>query len=153
MAPVNLVPLSSTLSVAGQISPSDLPEIAAAGFKSIICNRPDAESPGQFSSQEIATAAHQVGLSVAYLPVAPGQVRQQYGPQFGELLNELPGPVLAYCRSGMRSATLWALSQAGSRPWPELLLHAAQAGFNLSGVEPPATAMPCQGRPEESSPK
>lgn len=140
MAPINAVPLSESVSVAGQISPADLQAIAEAGFKSIVCNRPDGESPGQFSSQDIATAARQAGLTMAYLPVVTGRVSPQDGREFGELLNQLPGPVLAYCRSGMRSATLWALSQAGSRPWPELVRCAAQAGFNLSGVAPPATA-------------
>lgn len=139
MAPINAVPLSDTLSVAGQISPADLRALAAAGFKSIVCNRPDGESPGQFSSQDIATAARQAGLTMACLPVVSGRVSPQDGREFGELLNQLPGPALAYCRSGMRSATLWALSQAGSRPWPELVQRAAQAGFNLSGVAPPTT--------------
>ena len=140
MAPINAMPLSESVSVAGQISPADLQAIAEAGFKSIVCNRPDGESPGQFSSQDIATAAHLAGLTMAYLPVVTGRVSPQDGREFGDLLNQLPGPVLAYCRSGMRSATLWALSQAGSRPWPELVRCAAQAGFNLSGVAPPATA-------------
>jgi sulfide:quinone oxidoreductase len=99
MAPVNAVPLSETLSVAGQISPADLRAIATAGVKSIVCNRPGGESSGQFSPQD--------------------------GREFGDLVNQLLGPVLAYCRSGMRSATLWALSQAGS---------------NLSCVAPPTTA-------------
>jgi uncharacterized protein (TIGR01244 family) len=140
MAPINAMPLSESVSVAGQISPADLQAIAEAGFKSIVCNRPDGESPGQFSSQDIATAARLAGLTMAYLPVVSGRVSPQDGREFGDLLNQLPGPVLAYCRSGMRSATLWALSQAGSRPWPELVRCAAQAGFNLSGVAPPATA-------------
>jgi uncharacterized protein (TIGR01244 family) len=140
MAPINARPLSESVSVAGQISPADLRAIAEAGFKSIVCNRPDGESPGQFSSQDIATAARLAGLTMAYLPVLTGRVSPQDGREFGDLLNQLPGPVLAYCRSGLRSATLWALSQAGSRPWPELVRCAAQAGFNLSGVAPPSTA-------------
>ena len=140
MAPINAMPLSESVSVAGQISPADLRAIAEAGFKSIVCNRPDGESPGQFSSQDIATAARLAGLTMAYLPVVTGRVSPQDGREFGDLLSQLPGPVLAYCRSGMRSATLWALSQAGSRPWPELVRCAAQAGFNLSGVAPPAAA-------------
>jgi uncharacterized protein (TIGR01244 family) len=140
MKPFNAAPLSETLSVAGQISPTDLQSIAAAGFKSIVCNRPDGESQGQFNSQDIATAACQASLTLEYLPVVSGQVGPQDGREFGELLNQLPGPVLAYCRSGMRSTTLWALSQAGSRPWPELVQHAAQAGFDLSGVTPPTNA-------------
>ena len=137
MTPFKAVPLSETLSVTGQISPDDLQAIAAAGFKSLVCNRPDGESPGQFSSQDIATAAHAVGLKLAYLPFVSGSVRAQDGRDFGDLLTQLPGPVLAYCRSGTRSASLWALSQVGSTPWPDLVHRAAQAGFNLTSLVPP----------------
>ena len=137
MASVNLIPLSDTLSVAGQISPADLPAIARAGFKSLICNRPDGESPGQFGHRDLAAAASQAGLTLAYQPVESGRVSQPDGQAFADLLNQLPAPTLAYCRSGMRSATLWALSQAGSQPWPALVQRAAAAGFNLSGVAPP----------------
>lgn len=140
MAPVNLIPLSETLSVAGQISPADLSEIARAGFKSVICNRPDGESPGQFGHLDLAAAASQAGLTLAYQPVVSGRVTPQDGQSFADLLTRLPKPTLAYCRSGMRSASLWALSQAGSRPWPELVQRAAEAGFNLSGLAPPRTA-------------
>jgi sulfide:quinone oxidoreductase len=137
MSPVNLIPLSDTLSVAGQISPADLPAIARAGFKSLICNRPDGESPGQFSHHDLAAAASQAGLTLAYQPVESGRVSQPDGWAFAALLNQLPGPTLAYCRSGLRSATLWALSQADSQQWPVLVQRAAAAGFNLTGVAPP----------------
>ena len=70
VTPFKAVPLSETLSVTGQISPDDLQAIAAAGFKSLVCNRPDGESPGQFSSQDIATAANAAGLKLAYLRYA-----------------------------------------------------------------------------------
>lgn len=137
MASVNFIPLSETVSVAGQITPADLPEIARAGFKSVVCNRPDGESPGQSSSADLALAARQADVVMAYLPVIAGRVTEEEGRAFGALLEQLPAPVLAYCRSGMRSATLWALSQAGSQAWPDLVRHAAQAGFNLSAVTPP----------------
>lgn len=140
MTAPRLVPLSDTLSVAGQLSPADLPRIAHEGFRSVICNRPDNESPGQFNHLDLAAAASQAGLMLAYLPVVPGKVVPEDGQAFARLLRELPAPTLAFCRSGMRSATLWALSEAGSRPWPELVQRAAQAGFNLSGLVPPANA-------------
>ncbi|MDZ4102727.1 MAG: TIGR01244 family sulfur transferase [Hydrogenophaga sp.] len=137
MAPLNVVPLSEALSVAGQISPADLMEIARAGFKSVICNRPDGESPGQFSYNDLVVVGSQASLTMAYLPVVSGRVTEEEGRAFGDLLNQMPTPVLAYCRSGLRSATLWALSQAGSQAWPDLLQRAAQAGYNLSGVASP----------------
>lgn len=142
MTPLKLVPLSETVSVAGQIAPADLPGIARAGFKSVICNRPDGESPGQINHRELALASSQAGLTLAYQPVVSGRVSPDDGQAFAALLSQLPGPTLAYCRSGMRSATLWALSQADRQPWPTLVQKAAQAGFNLSGVAPPARTSP-----------
>ena len=74
MSPVNLIPLSDTLSVAGQISPADLPAIARAGFKSLICNRPDGESPGQFGHRD---PGHSNNTIVATNGVARPDVRRQ----------------------------------------------------------------------------
>ena len=142
MVPLNAVPLSDTLSVAGEIAPADMQEIVRAGFKSVVCNRPDGESPGQFSFHDLAVATRQAGLTMAYLPVVAGRITEDEGRAFGALLNQLPTPVLAYCRGGMRSATLWALSQAGSQAWPDLVRRAAQGGFNLSGVTPPPQTSP-----------
>ena len=110
--------LTPNLSVAGQILASDIPSIAKAGFQSIICNRPDGEGADQPGFGEIAQAAQQAGLQVRYLPVESGKVTQAHGTDFGKLMDELPKPVLAYCRSGMRSTTLWRLSNAAAADQP-----------------------------------
>ena len=105
--------LTADFAVAGQISPEDLPAIAAAGFKSVICNRPDGEAgPSQPAYSAIEQAAVAAGLQVRYLPAISGQVTPEHGAQLASLLDELPGPVLAYCRSGARSANMWQLAQA-----------------------------------------
>ncbi|MFM7274191.1 MAG: hypothetical protein ACKO4A_10105 [Gammaproteobacteria bacterium] len=39
--------LSNALSVTGRIRPEDPPAITRAGYRSIICNRHDAEAPDQ----------------------------------------------------------------------------------------------------------
>ena len=57
-----------------------------------------------------------------------------YNEDFGAALADRPGPVLAYCRSGTRSATLWALSQSGKRSAEEILGMAADAGYDLGGI-------------------
>lgn len=108
---MSVQPLSPTFAVAPQISPQDLPAIAAAGYKSIICNRPDDEGPGQPSFQEVAEAAAKVGLQARHLPVIPSDISESDAVAMASLLRELPGPVLAYCRSGARSSNLWQLSQ------------------------------------------
>jgi len=123
--------LTPHLSVSPQILVSDLPALAQAGFKAIICNRPDGEGPDQPSFQEIEAAAKQYGLQAQYLPAETGKVRDEDGKAFGQLLNTLPGPVLAYCRTGMRSTTMWALSQAGVTPLPQILEASQKAGFDM----------------------
>ena len=49
--------LSATLSVSDQITEAHLPAIAQAGFRAVICNRPDAEGPDQPGHQALAAAA------------------------------------------------------------------------------------------------
>jgi len=101
--------LTSNLSISPQVLVSEIQVIAQAGFKAIICNRPDGEGPDQPSFKEIEQAANQYGLEAKYLPAESGKVRDEEGQAFGQLLHALPGPVLAYCRTGLRSTTLWAL--------------------------------------------
>lgn len=126
--------LAPQLSVSPQISPSDVGEIARAGFKSIICNRPDGEGADQPSFREVEQAAATAGLQISYLPVVSGKVSDEQVAEFDRQLAALPKPVLAYCRSGMRSATLWGLSQAGRIPEEQILARANECGYDLSGV-------------------
>jgi sulfide:quinone oxidoreductase len=124
--------LTDQLWVAGQISPDDLAEIARNGVKSVICNRPDGESPDQYPFQEIETAAKTLGLEVAYCPVISGRMTEEDVLLFKKLHASLPLPQLAYCRSGMRSTTLWALSQSDHQQADVLIATAANAGYDLS---------------------
>ena len=126
--------LTPVLSVAAQISVADLSLIAQAGFKSVICNRPDGEGADQTGFSEIAQAAQALGLQARYLPAETGKVSDEQGVAFGQLMEELPKPVLAYCRSGMRSTTMWALSSAGKLPLPGIIESASRAGYDLKGL-------------------
>lgn len=126
--------LTDEISVAPQIKPSEVAELAALGFRSIICNRPDGEAADQPLFAEIERAAASAGLTARYIPVATGQVTSEDAVAFGAAFLVLPKPVLAYCRSGTRSTTLWALSQAGKRPAGDIAADARAAGFDVSGV-------------------
>jgi len=128
--------LTDQLWVAGQISPDDLKEIADNGVKTVICNRPDGESADQFSYQEIEHAAKNLGLEIAYCPVVSGRMTEEDVKLFKSLMETLPAPYLAYCRSGMRSTTIWALSQSDSIPSDVLIATAANAGYDLSPLRP-----------------
>jgi sulfide:quinone oxidoreductase len=131
---MELKPLPPELSVAQQIAAADLAAIAHAGFRSVICNRPDGEGSDQPGFSELEQAAHGFGLQMRYLPAESGKVTDEQGRQFGELMAELPKPVLAFCRTGMRSTTMWALSQSGAMPLPQIIERSARAGFDLKGV-------------------
>jgi len=102
--------VTETFSVSDQIGTNDIPLIAAMGFKSIVCNRPDGEGEDQSLFEAIETAAARAGLLAAYLPVAAkGPVAQDF-LAFEKLFENLPKPVLAYCRTGNRSQATWAAS-------------------------------------------
>ena len=126
--------LTSEVSVSSQITQEDIGDIRAAGFQAIICNRPDGESADPPAYDQIAAAGAKAGLEVRYLPVQSGMVRDQDVAAFCQALSDLPGPVLAYCRSGTRSATLWSLCEAARRPIPEIIAAARAAGYDMSGM-------------------
>lgn len=126
--------LTAELAVAAQVRAADLHEIARAGFRSLICNRPDGEGNDQPVFAELEAAARGLGLVMHYLPAESGKVTDEQGHQFGVLLAECPKPALAFCRTGMRSTTMWALSQAGTLPLPQIIERAARAGYDLKGV-------------------
>ncbi len=110
---MTIKPVSPTVSVSPQILPHQVASLASSGFKSIICNLPDGEcGPGQPSFTQIAAAASAAGMEAAYLPIIPGKAGPAEAAAFRDLLDRLPAPVIAFCRSGARSSSLWAMSQA-----------------------------------------
>lgn len=103
--------LNAILSVAGQISPEDVADIAKLGFKSIVCHRPDGESDDQTSFAAIADAARAFDIETWYQPVRAGRVSLDDAQHFGEIVDDAAKPVFAYCRSGKRCTELWHLLQ------------------------------------------
>ncbi|MDO9312973.1 MAG: TIGR01244 family sulfur transferase [Burkholderiaceae bacterium] len=131
---MDIRPLTGELSVAPQIAAADMQALADAGFRSVICNRPDGEGADQPTCDELERAALERGIEVRYLPAESGKVTDEQGAEFGALMAALPKPVLAFCRTGMRSTTMWALSQAGKMPLPQIIELSSKAGFDLKGV-------------------
>ena len=131
---MELKEISPKITVSPQVTEKDMAEIKAKGFRTIICNRPDGEGADQPSFEEIDAAAKLAGIEARYLPVQSGMVTDEDVAAFRDALEELPRPLLAYCRSGTRSATLWSLSEAQSRPMSEILTGTKAAGFDMSGV-------------------
>ena len=127
--------LTDTVSVSEQVLASEINKLAEQGFRSIICNRPNHESPDQPDFTEISRAAQAAGIEARFLPVNSGLVTLDEAKKFGQLVQQLPKPILAYCRSGTRSAQLWALDQADQgKDFIEINVIALRAGFNVESL-------------------
>jgi sulfide:quinone oxidoreductase len=127
---VTVKALSPNVSVSSQISVEEAAAARQDGFRSIIGNRPDGEEPDQPGWAEIEAAARAAGLSTRHIPVA-GNIDEASVAEFAQALETMPKPVLAYCRSGRRSAILWALSNNGSLTAEERIRTGKRAGFDF----------------------
>ena len=126
--------VTEKFAVSPQILATDIPAIKEAGFRAIICNRPDGEGVDQPGFEEIQAAAAAQGITAQYVPVKAGLVTDTDVADFGAALKDLPRPVLAYCRTGTRSASLWSFHEAKKRPLPEILAATKAAGYDMNGV-------------------
>lgn len=126
--------LSETLSVCGQVSADDVQAIADLGFKHVICNRPDGEADAQPSADSIQVAFAKFDIGFYRVFVEAGSMSSAVVDEFAELTSSLNGPILAYCRSGTRSATLWASSQVGKQPTGDILATVKDAGFKVDSL-------------------
>ena len=126
--------LTENLSVADQITADDIATIAAAGFKAVVCNRPDEEGEPHIQSDEVAERAVDSGLAFAYLPVNGANITDEDVAAHSQILAELPTPILTYCRSGARCAKLWALSESGQTDPATLIRTVDAAGLSVMDI-------------------
>ena len=123
--------LDANFAVAPQITPADVTDIARAGYRTIINNRPEGEEPGQPEGAAIRRIAETLGLAYFEIPIThAGFSHPQIDATTAAIAN---GPVLAFCRSGTRSCMLWALASAKEGAEPAALFEkAAAAGYDLA---------------------
>lgn len=134
------------VAVAPQIGIAEVIALARAGYAEIVNNRPDDEEPGQPTGAELAAAAQAAGIAYRAIPVTHAGFSAPQVEAMAGALTAAAGPVLAFCRSGTRSAHLWALARARMGDDPvELTRKAAAAGYDLSGIR--ATLDTLSGRP------
>lgn len=127
--------LTETLSVAAQVTPQDIPNIAAQGFSTVVCNRPDGEVPDQASMDAIEAACNDANLLFVRYPV---DALNFPGPDLeglGELFDDAAQRVLAYCRTGTRCANLWVATRSEEERQAAIQV-ARDIGFDLSMVTP-----------------
>lgn len=144
---MDIRPITPRYAVSPQIEPSDLSAIAEAGFRLVICNRPDAEIPPQLHAETMRAAAEAAGLDFAILPLTHQTMTPENVARQLDLVDQAGGPVLAYCASGTRCTVIWALGMAGQMSSDDILKTAADAGYQLENLRPALTAL-AEGRGE-----
>lgn len=126
--------VTDEFAVAPQIGPDDVDAIAAAGFRTIVANRPDGEGGvTQPRMGPIRARAEALGLTFVALPFS-GAPTPEIVERTSAILSEAPSPILAYCRTGTRSITAWALVHAGQGTADDIIDAAAGAGYDLSSL-------------------
>ena len=128
---MDIRPLTNGYAVSPQIAPEDAEAIAAAGYRRVICNRPDTEVPPELRADAVGKAVMAAGMDFVILPLTHDTLRGFVEEHRSAAAR---GPTLAYCASGTRSTVAWALSQAGTMPADEILGRAAKAGYDLGGL-------------------
>ena len=123
--------LTEALSVSEQISHRDMSKIVEMGFKTIINNRPDREVPFQPRAKTLAAYAKKAGIEYLDLPVISGQISPKNVEDFAALYTQLKHPILAFCRTGTRSANLWARANPDAFSSEEISRIGQQAGYTL----------------------
>ena len=125
--------ITELFSVSPQITKEDVKKIAELGYSVIINNRPDNESDGQPSSDDIKDLALKNGLEYHYIPViSAGNISDDNIEELSNILENQKTPVLAFCRSGTRSTIVWALSQRSSLGQEKVVNCAKNAGYDIA---------------------
>lgn len=126
--------ITEDFSVSPQITPEDMPAIVAAGFRSIMCNRPDGEDPDQPEEAAVAEAARAAGIETCCVPFTSATMTEADVTAFRAALEAMPKPMLAYCRTGTRCTMMWSLINHDALG-PETILRATSAaGYDMSGL-------------------
>ena len=126
--------LTPAYAVSPQIEISDLAALKAAGFTTIIDNRPDGEIPPHLHGPEVKAAAEALGLTFVINPVYPGAMTAENVAVQKAAVEAASGPVFAYCASGNRSSIVWMLMNAGKLPVDEMIATTARFGYNHAAL-------------------
>jgi uncharacterized protein (TIGR01244 family) len=127
--------LDDRLWVSGQVAPHEIGELAKQGVTMLVNNRPDGEEPGQPLAGAIEAAAADAGIGYRFMPIIRG-----IGPADVEAMQEAmretgDGKLLAFCRSGTRSAMTLALAKRdGGASSEEVERCLSDAGFDSGPI-------------------
>jgi len=127
-----IVRLEPDIAVAPQLGADDFAELAARGFRSVVDIRPDGEARDQLPNMQAAAVARAEGLAFRYLPVRSlNTTDDEVVGAFTRLIADLPAPILFYCGTSTRCATLWVQAAAPRLGVDAVLNVARENGYEL----------------------
>jgi uncharacterized protein (TIGR01244 family) len=100
--------INGMFAVASQVDIKTVKDVAQAGYKTLICNRPDCEADDYDLFPAIAAEAKRLRITPVYLPISLLGASVHDQKKFDDLILNCPKPIVAYCRSGARPAVLWS---------------------------------------------
>lgn len=133
---MDIRPITDNYAVSPQIAAPDMAEIKAAGFSTVICNRPDIENPPALQAEQLRIAAEAVGLDFHVLELNHQSLNMENAAKQKALIDNATGPVLAYCASGNRCTVIWSLGAAGQMSADDIIDTAAKAGYQIEQMRP-----------------
>jgi len=126
--------LTDSISVSPQVAIEDIKSIADAGFKTVICNRPNGESEDQPDLALIEAECQKLGLTYVSQPVISGNISDQDVEVFDQFLASAQTPIFAFCRTGTRCTMLWGMAEGSRQEAQAIIDKAANAGYDLNGI-------------------
>ncbi len=133
---MNIFHLTPEFAVSGQLREEHFETLAACGFTTLVNNRPDGEKGDYLTADEVQALAVKHGLDYHFIPVDGRGPLPVAIAQTARIMTAGKGPVVAYCRSGQRSAALWALASAGPVSPADIIEVTGKAGYDLTGMLP-----------------
>jgi sulfide:quinone oxidoreductase len=131
-----IIHITPDFAVTAELAPEDFAQLVGLGFKSVIANRPDGEEDGQLTGRQAAVHAWRAGLTFRHIPATKLDLFTDHVVDAtANAIATLEGPVLAYCKSGLRSAIVWAAASARGRSVDSVLAALAAAGFDLDFLQ------------------
>ena len=127
--------ITPNFAVTDALAPEDFPKIAAMGFRAVVSNLPDGEDKNQLTGRDEAVLAWRSGLAFRHVPATKSELfTDRVVEGMADALNGVEGPVLAHCKSGLRSVVLWAAASARSGPIECVLDALRRAGFDTGAL-------------------
>lgn len=131
--------LAPGYNISTQLELTDIAALRHLGYNSILNARPDHEEIDQAAGAALEAAAEKIGMAYIHVPITPETIGT-LSPQAAKLIiDSLPQPVMAFCKTGARAAAVWSVAQAHEISPADLIDNARRVGADIERLRPKLT--------------